>query len=311
MPTVDCRVLLRPESAELRYLPEGPYDCGGGRLSWVSIQHGVTATTGALNVFDMDTRANFSYPLEARPGFAFPTNREGVFAVGLERRLGLFDTATRHFEPLCDDDVDREVEGTIINDGVVFDEGLVFGTKDLKFEQPKAGLSLWRLFRLRDGQVCSNGKVIRSSAAGFTLLDIDTPTRQVVAYELDVGVGRLGPPRVVLDLRHQPLYPDGMIETPEGDGLIVALFNPHDAEFGVACQFDFEGRRLSEWRTPGSPQVTCPVLVTTSEGVQLVLTTAAENMSDERLACHANAGCLFLGPTEFARATDCPRLNLD
>ena len=87
-------VLYRPETAEQRYLPEGPYSLGPNRLSWVSIQHGVAATCGAINVFDIRTGQNRSYTLPGRPGFAFPTDEPGTFVAGADRSVGLFDAET-------------------------------------------------------------------------------------------------------------------------------------------------------------------------------------------------------------------------
>ena len=85
-------VLFRPETEQLRFLPEGPYPYGDDRLSWVAIQHGADAKTGSLNLFDFRSRSNQSLELPGRPGFAFPTNRDGVFVTGMERQVGLFDT---------------------------------------------------------------------------------------------------------------------------------------------------------------------------------------------------------------------------
>ena len=85
------------------------------------------------------------------------------------------------------------------------EDNLIFGTKDLEFATKKAGLYLYRgsdkkLIRLRDDQICSNGKAIQQTAdGGLRLLDIDTPTRQLVAYRLDIKSGSLGAAEVLLD----------------------------------------------------------------------------------------------------------------
>ena len=136
-------VLFRPETEQLRFLPEGPYPNGDDRLSWVAIQHGAAATTGSLNLFDFASGSNQSINLPGRPGFAFPTDRDGVFVTGMERQIGLFDTDSSSFKPLGDP-VESGVKGTVINDGVVFSGGLIFGCKDLNFADAKAGLYLWR-----------------------------------------------------------------------------------------------------------------------------------------------------------------------
>ena len=59
--TTECRVLLRPESAVLRFLPEGPYSLPDGKLSWVGIQHGGNSTIGSVNILDLAAGTNQSF----------------------------------------------------------------------------------------------------------------------------------------------------------------------------------------------------------------------------------------------------------
>ena len=143
IPQTECRVLFAPESAELRFLPEGPYSLPDGRLSWVAIQHGGSSTVGSVNVLDPASQSNQSFALPGRPGFAFPTTKTGVFVCGVERSVGLFDTSDGSWSEIVTG-VDEAVQNTIINDGVAFEDNLIFGCKDLEFQTKKAGLYLWR-----------------------------------------------------------------------------------------------------------------------------------------------------------------------
>jgi len=312
----EMQVLVRPESPELRFLPEGPYPSSrDGQFSWVAIQHSGTSTTGSLNVFDVMTRTNRRFRLPGRPGFAFPAGRAGLFVIGLERNVQLFDNNSGSFTPLTDE-VDAGVSGTIINDGVVFAGGLIFGCKDLKFAEKKAGLYLYRtrdkqLIQLRDDQTCSNGKVVTGQGDRVTLYDIDTPTKTVVRYALDVAAGKLGQGEVVVDLRNRPDYPDGMIATPDGQGVIISFYNPNDAPHGETCQFSLaSGKMEAIWKTPLAPQATCPQLLRHEGKIKLIVTTAVEHMPAERLAVHRNSGCLFIGDTPFADVPDTPAFKL-
>ena len=304
-------ILYRPETDDLRFLPEGPYSLPDGRLSWVAIQHGADSNHGSLNLFDLATGNDETHELSGRPGFAFPTDDAHTFVIGIERSLQLFDFRSGESISL-NDSVEADVAGTIINDGVVFEEGLVFGCKDLEFANKKAGLYLWRrsdrsLIRLRSDQVCSNGKVIQANGDQWRLLDIDTPTKQVVAYDLDVAAGKLSEPRVVVDLRDRDDFPDGMIATPDEQSVIIAFYNPNDVVEGVVCQFSLaDGKLEAVWKTPGSPQVTCPQLINAQDQIKLVLTTAVEHMPIERQSRHQNAGCLFVADTEFETVSDQP-----
>lgn len=306
----EAQLLLLPEAEEIRYLPEGPTWMGDGQFCWVAIQHGPEATTGSLNIFDLRTKASARYDLPGRPGFACPTDKAGVFLVGCERQLGLFNTADLSWTTIADG-IDSDVTGTIINDGTCFQDNLVFGTKDLQFATPKAGLYLFRhddqkLIRLRDDQICSNGKQMVSAGDQLLLYDIDTPSRKVVRYRLDLDGGRLEDCQTVIDLSDLEGLPDGMTLTADEKSAIISLYNPHFAEFGETRQYSLEDGSLQAiWRTPGSPQVTCPLLVESPSGsVQLVITTAIENMPADRRDRSPLAGALFIAETDFDVAPD-------
>jgi len=309
--------LFCPPHDWLRFLPEGPYPTHrNGEFSWVAIQHGPEATHGSLNLLNFsepDTHGirNQSFDLPGRPGFAFACDDDLSFVVGMERSLGRFTPQTGTWETFCDG-IDEDVENTIINDGMIWGDNLIFGTKDLEFKTKKAGLYLYRgsdqrLIRLRDDQICSNGKAIRETASGLELLDIDSPTRQVAAYDLDIAAGRLGERRVLLDLTGDPAVPDGAILTPDGDGLIVSMFHPTGVGEGETRLYDLtDGRLRTVWKTHGSPQNTCPNLIGCDGKVVLVITTAVENMTPERSAGCPDAGCLFIGDTDFDKPTPMP-----
>lgn len=292
-------VLWQPDSASLGYLPEGPVACPCGQISWVAIQHGPDASNGSLNLLDPVTGINRSRALPGRPGFAFPTEEAEVFLVGLERHVQRIRFGDGHCL-VQSDEVDVDVENTIINDGIAIDEGLVFGCKDLAFDQYKAGLYFWRsrdrrLFKLRDDQLCSNGKVARRDADGWWIWDIDSPTKTVVRYRLDPAAGTLSDPETALDLTGLPFFPDGMVAGRERTSVIIAFYNPEAVEAGEVHEYDLpSGDRLATWRVPGSPQVTCPLLWQSPAGRRLVVTTAAENMSAEKRARYPRAGAMFV-----------------
>lgn len=305
-------VLYRPSSAALRFLPEGPIWRGGSTLSWVGIQHGATAETGSLNVFDLTTRRNISLDLPGRPGFAFPTTNPDEYLIGCERHVGVVNRVTGEFRAVSPV-VDSAVTGTIINDGTPVPGGIVFGCKDLKFAERKAGLYLWRyadrqLIQLRADQTCSNGKEVARWRGRDVLLDIDTPTKLVVAYELDVAAGTLSAPETVLDLRSLEAFPDGMVLSPDGQSAIISFYDPRDVPAGETRQYSLEtGEWECVWRTPGSPRVTCPALVEWGGAVRLIVTTAVEHMTPEEEARHPQAGSLFIADTPF-RSLPAPTL---
>lgn len=308
----DAVALPVPDNDALRFLPEGPVPLArNGWLSWVGIQHGVGSNHGSINLLDLNTNQNQSFDLPGRPGFAFACQTDGDalptrFVAGVEHDLGIFDTATGSWKPFFEG-VDSAVTNTIINDGLVFEDNLIFGTKDLAFAEKKAGLYLYRgrdqkLIALRNDQICSNGKMIHRSETGqLKLVDIDSPTRLIVQYDLDIDAGTIGEAETVVDLTSDPGVPDGAILTPDGSGIIVSIFLPSVSEFGQTRLYDLAtGQLRCVWRTPGSPQNTCPALVAKGDQVHLVITTAVENMSEADQAKCPSAGQLFIGETDLA-----------
>ncbi len=294
-----------PDSDALRFLPEGPYPVADGVFSWVGIQHGIDATAGSLNRYDLSSGQNESFLLPGRPGFAFPCQSADCYVVGCERSLGIFNVSEGRYVSFCEG-IDEDVTNTIINDGMVFGDNLIFGTKDLEFATKKAGLYLYRgddkqLIRLRDDQICSNGKAIVSSTSGLRLIDIDSPTRQVVSYPIDIAAGSLGDAEVVLDLAGDPAVPDGAILTPDGSGIIVSMFRPEVADCGETRLYDRSSGELRiTWQTPGSPQNTCPALVRHGGKLKLIITTAVEHLSAADQQKCPNAGKIFVAETDFA-----------
>ncbi len=315
MPSYDCSVLYRHENEELAHLPEGPVVCGKNRFSWVAIQHGLASTVGSLNIFDLSSNQNHTYPLDGRPGFAFPCAEDDTFVVGLEHRVGVFNTQSGRWTELCNS-IDAGVECTIINDGIAFSRGLIFGSKTLDRNQKKAGLCFLRvsdlqLFQLRSDQLCSNGKVILEEGEQVRFLDIDTPTKKVVEYTLEISSGTLSGPRTVLNLERFDDFPDGMIATPDGQSVIIAFYNPHDAPHGEVRQFCLaDGSQEAVWKTPLSPRATCPLLIENGGEVKLIVTTAVEDMPVEGQAQSPNAGCLFMGDTPFDSVPEQSRIRI-
>lgn len=312
--TTDAAPLLAPDSDEDGFLPEGPRAVtldGRAAVLWVNIQTAADATQGSVHVRYWDTGGTESTTLPGRPGFALPTDRPGVLLVGLDHSVGTFDLDSYEWTPLAT--IPDPHPRTIINDAEPTPDGrgVVFGTKDVRFAEPLGGLYLFtpgdnRLTLLRGGQTCSNGKLF----AGRTLLDIDTPTKLVARYSFDAAARTLTPDGTALDLRHEPGFPDGMADG--GDGtVVIAFYNPEPVAAGRAVRYDLRtGEAVEEWRTPGSPRVTCPCLVRRADGVKLVLTTATEGMPADQRALCPYGGALFVADTRFAAVPDTPVVRL-
>lgn len=311
LPTTAARVWVTPDREDDRFLPEGPRAVtlfGRDAVAWVNIQTAVGAESGGVFARFWDTGEVRAFPSTFRVGFLLPTDRPDVILWGADKHLALTDLKTGATEKLAA--IADKSERTIINDAEPTPDGraVVFGTKDLNFADPIAALYLFtaadrRITELAGGQTCSNGKVIHPAADGrFTVYDIDTPRKVVTTYTLDVDARTLTESGIALDLRAEPGFPDGMVDC--GDGtVIVAFYHPDPVPAGRAVRYRLgTGEPVEEWRTPGSPRVTCPLLVPRPDGVKLVLTTAVEGMpADQRAAC-PTAGCLFLADTGLQAA---------
>jgi sugar lactone lactonase YvrE len=310
IPSTAARVFVVSEDED-GFLPEGPRSIainGRDAVIWVNIQTAPDAATGALHVRFWDDGEQGLWKLRGRPGFVLPTNHSGAVFIGMGKELGTLDLESNEFRLLGK--IPDANPRTIINDGEVAPGGksIVFGTKDTQFADPIAALYLFALTDgvvsvLADRQTCSNGKVFGRDAKGPVLYDIDTPTRSVVRYRSEVGSRVAKFDGVALDLRDQPGFPDGMCGCGDGTA-VIAFYNPEPVAAGRAVRFDLtSGRMIEEWTTPGSPRVTCPLLVKRPDGVKLILTTATEGMpSDIRTTC-PEAGNLFIADTNLA---DCP-----
>jgi sugar lactone lactonase YvrE len=316
MPTTSVAELLyHPVEESLRFLPEGPYPIDEDSFSWVAIQHGPDGLNGSLNIYRHGEQSNDTHILPGRPGFAFRCDRPHTFVVGCERQLGIYHSDTGQWTAFCRD-IDAGVDNTIINDAVVWQDNLIFGCKDLQFKTPKAGLYLWRgrdqqLITLRRDQVCSNGKAVRETPRGLQLIDIDSPTRRIVGYALDLERGTLGPPTTLIDLTSDPGVPDGLVLTPDAQGVIVSIYLPERAPAGQTRWYDLaNGELIHVWETPDSPRNTCPQLLLLGGRTRLVITTAVENMPADQRPYAQNAGCLFSADVPFDSPGDAPAFPL-
>jgi len=298
------KVLHRPQREEDAWLPEGLRIVRLGdrtRLGWVNIQTGANAATGSIHLLDATTCEHRRIDLDDRPGF-FVDLGDGTAIVGTGKRLRQLNWITEELTTVAG--IDDSSPHTIINDGEPTPDGraIVFGTKDTRFQEPIGCLYLYtcadhRLTRLADGMTCSNGKVLQSRVDGlYALYDIDTPRKVVDRYELNIETRSLTHRGIAVDLRHRADFPDGMCAAWGDDLAAIAFYHPGEVSEGRAELFDLKtGKSLLRWLTPGSPRVTCPLLVPHPGGLnELIVATAVEGMPQELRQHSPNAGCIFV-----------------
>jgi sugar lactone lactonase YvrE len=308
-----ARPVFRPESEELRYLPECPRMLRNGMLGWVAIQHGThgkASREGSIHLLDLASGRDRGFPLPGRPGFFAPTTREGTVLIGLERRLVLFNFDTGELQETGIHVPDHPE--VIINDGLAIADGLglIFGTKHLAFERPVAALyhldtRTGELRQLLDGQTCSNGKYFLDDI----LIDIDTQPKHITRYRFDAGLRNVLERRLVTPPHSLPAMPDGLRPTADGESVIVAFYNPAAVSEGLAQEIRLaDGAVLTEWTLPGSPRVTCPEFARIDGKLCLLFTTAVEGMPAAIRKIAPDAGALFCAETPFTELPEPPPL---
>ncbi|WP_157368663.1 SMP-30/gluconolactonase/LRE family protein [Zavarzinella formosa] len=306
IPTVTARVLFHSPTPADGFLPEGPRQVtfnGRSMLGWVNIQTAPEATTGTLWLRDWETGETLQFPLPGRPGFFLPTDMPDVVLVGLTKQIGLFDLNAKTWTMLGE--IPDKNPRTIINDAEITPDGryAVFGTKDTLFKDTIAQLFLFdirakTIHVLADGQTCSNGKILHADGDDYIFYDIDTPTREVRKYRLQVAPPKLEYLSTPLDLRNEIGFPDGMVDAGNQTALI-AFYNPDHAEHGLGIAYDLNtGKRVYECHMPGSPRVTCPLLVERESKSLAVFTTALEDMPSGQMVKSPSAGDLFFTEIE-------------
>lgn len=305
--TTEARVLETFPDEKDRFLLEGPREIvfdDRDALIWVNIQTAPDTTHGDIHIRFWDSGERRVLHQDTRPGFVLPTDAAGYIVVGREKEIGVLDLRSNDWTPLAT--IPDANPRTIINDGEVVPGGraIVFGTKDLRFADPVAHLYLFtfddrQITVLADKQTCSNGKVFAARDGQTFLYDIDTPTGQVVRYRLDLEQRKLHSEGVALRPGALSGFPDGMVDGGNGS-VIIAFYNPEPVAEGVAIRYALDTQeKLEQWTTPGSPRVTCPLLVERNGKVEIVLTTAVEGMPAAMRQQCPHAGSLFIGATRF------------
>ena len=174
--------------------------------------------------------------------------------MGIERRLAMFNLESgglEHTDVVVSDD-----EDVIINDGIAIPDGLLFGTKHLKFQDRVAGVYHYdaptrRLRELVPGQICSNGKFLRTDEAGVTLIDIDSTPKTITRYRFSSGLGKLLSQELVVPPADLHAFPDGLRPSPSHESIIVAFYDAAPVDTGIAKEIRIsDGAILNEWLLP-------------------------------------------------------------
>ena len=221
---------------------------------------------------------------------SFWTLEGGVVRNPLRGRCGIPHTppAGYHPAPQLLARVDEPASNRF-NDGKCDPVGrLLAGTMDMEEKNPSGNLYSLEAGKpprkLLDGIRISNGLAWSPDYKIFYF--IDTPTRQVRAYDYDLETGNISSPRVVVEIPSEMGFPDGMTSDLEGR-LWIALWGGSR----VSKWNPLNGQKEAEIAVP-APYVTSCVFGGPRRDI-LFVTTARVGLDESALAQNPLSGALF------------------
>jgi sugar lactone lactonase YvrE len=262
-------------------LGEGPaWEATAQRLTWVDIR------SGDLHFYDPQENTDVGICLGESIGCAAPC-QNGDLVIGLKSGIATYHPATREITRLVNPE--PHLPGNRFNDGKCDPAGrLLIGTMDNAEEQASGSLYSYSpdrtLKTMLTGLRISNG--LTWSPDHQTFYFIDTPTRQVTAFDYDLETGNIANPRPVVTIPPEMGWPDGMTSDAEGM-LWVAMWG---------------GAKLTRW-DPATGQlletIPFPALNVSacvfggSNLTDLYVTSACKGMSTQELSNYPHSGGLF------------------
>jgi sugar lactone lactonase YvrE len=169
-----------------------------------------------LNIYDPETKVNKEIDVSERIGTVVPAKTGGA-VIALENGIFHLDLETEEMEMICNPL--EELDTIRFNDGKCDPAGRLWvGSMSLKFEKGAASLYTIRpdgSFReVFGGVTVSNG--IIWSIDHKTLYYIDTPLKNVRAWDYDLETGDISNERMVISIPDGMGGPDGMTIDEEG-----------------------------------------------------------------------------------------------
>lgn len=263
-------------------LGEGPlWDDRTGHLIWVDILE------GKLHSYDAEPSGSYVTTI-IKPYISSIVPRHSVgYALTLQNGFYAFDPNTQNLSLLAE--VEDRFTDNRFNDGKCDPAGrYLAGTMSLT-DQPAKG-SLYQLHaehtveRLFSEVTISNG--LAWSSDGGTMYFIDTPTRQIAAFDYNLVTGDAINRRTVVRFPENLGFPDGM--TIDSEGMIWVA---HWGGWQVSRWNPKTGVMLSSIPVPASQVTSCTFGGPNLD--QLFITTARVGLDEEDLVKHPFAGGLF------------------
>ena len=215
------------------------WDARSGHLFWIDIEGKALYRRSSGN-----GRVS-RWKLSGMPGTVVPTQNENKVLLALDSGLTTFDVKSK--KEICVFGFPEDTRRYRFNDGKCDTIGRLWvGSMHREAKKGQGSLYCvesplllgdatrkegWSVRRVLDNLTIPNG--IAWSANGKTMYLIDSPTRQIAAYEFDLAEGNIGKKRIAVKIPRGRGYPDGMTIDAEDmlwvahwDGSCVARYNP-------------------------------------------------------------------------------------
>jgi len=215
-----------------------------------------------------------------------PTQSGGI-ALTLQDGFYSYDLATKQTSLFASAEAD--LADNRFNDGKCDPRGrYLAGTMSLTNQHAKGSLysmdQEYNVTTLLEDVSISNG--LAWSADGNTMYFIDTPTRNVFAFDYELETGHISNRRIVIQIPEHLGSPDGMTIDAEG-----MLWVAHWGGWCVSRWNPLNGQLLQKISVPASQVTSCTFGGTELD--TLYITTARIGLSEDELLKQPNAGGLF------------------
>lgn len=263
-------------------LAEGPWwHEAWNSFMWVDIEG------GHLFRYNLSDRKVTSWDFSHRLTLVIEASGKKLL-LALDAKLALFDPENQSLEWL----VDLHPEDSLMrcNDGACDPQGRLWvGTMSL--EMTEGAASLYRVGNDRKPHQMISDVTISNglcwSLDGKTMYYIDSPTQKVQAFDFDPDTGNIRFRKDVILVPEELGTPDGMCMDENG-----LLWIGHYGGSGVYCWNPETGKVVDKIEVPAPNVTSCAF--GGPDGKQLLITTARENMSAEKLAEFPQSGSVFL-----------------
>ena len=240
-----------------------------------------------VHIYNPASKENKSFSTPSMVGTVVPAaGNEAIIA--LVDGIYMIDTENGSIKPFSDVEADKP--GNRFNDGKCDPAGR-FWVGSMHFDQSAPEASLYMINqdgfynKMLDSITISNGIVWTKDHK--TMYYIDTPTKNIRAFDYDVSTGAISNERVAVTVPDSLGSPDGMA-IDEEDKLWVGMWNGN-----AVVRFDpIAGKMISKIEVPAHNVTACAFGGENLD--RLYITTARVDMTEEELTKYPDAGSIFV-----------------